>query len=183
MKFLDHLEEWLIAALMGTATVITFVAVMHRYASGFAIPGVQEALIKINMSWAQELTIFMFVWMAKFGAAYGVRTGIHVGVDVIINRMKPALHQKFVILGLMAGALFTGIVGTLGCYFVWKIAHTDQTSPDLEVPMWIVYMAIPLGSYLMCFRFLQVTWAYIKTGDLPKHDHSHVEGLEEEVKA
>lgn len=29
------------------------------------------------MSWAQELCIFMFVWMAKFGAAYGVRTGIH----------------------------------------------------------------------------------------------------------
>ncbi len=183
MKFLDHLEEWLIAALMGAATLITFVAVMHRYASGFAIPGVQEALIKINMSWAQELTIFMFVWMAKFGAAYGVRTGIHVGVDVIINRMKPAMYKKFVILGLLAGALFTGIVGTLGSNFVWEIAHTDQTSADLEVPMWIVYMAIPLGSYLMCFRFLQVTWAFIQTGDLPKHDHSHVEGLEDEVKA
>ena len=183
MKFLDHLEEWLIATLMGAATVITFVAVMHRYASGFAIPGVQEALIKINMSWAQELTIFMFVWMAKFGAAYGVRTGIHVGVDVIINRMKPAMYKKFVILGLLAGALFTGIVGTLGSNFVWEIAHTDQTSADLEVPMWIVYMAIPLGSYLMCFRFLQVTWSFIKTGELPKHDHSHVEGLEDEVKA
>ena len=183
MKFLDHLEEWLIAALMGAATLITFVAVMHRYASGFAIPGVQEALIKINMSWAQELTIFMFVWMAKFGAAYGVRTGIHVGVDVIINRMKPAMYKKFVILGLLAGALFTGIVGTLGSNFVWEIAHTDQTSADLEVPMWIVYMAIPLGSYLMCFRFLQVTWAFIQTGELPKHDHSHVEGLEDEVKA
>ena len=183
MKFLDHLEEWLIAALMGAATLITFVAVMHRYASGFAIPGVQEALIKINMSWAQELTIFLFVWMAKFGAAYGVRTGIHVVVDVIINRMKPAMYKKFVILGLLAGALFTGIVGTLGSNFVWEIAHTDQTSADLEVPMWIVYMAIPLGSYLMCFRFLQVTWAFIQTGDLPKHDHSHVEGLEDEVKA
>ena len=87
------------------------------------------------------------------------------------------------ILGLLAGALFTGIVGTLGANFVWEIAHTDQTSADLEVPMWIVYMAIPLGSYLMCFRFLQVTWAFIKTGELPKHDHSHVEGLEEEVVA
>jgi hypothetical protein len=28
----------------------------------------------------QELCIYMFIWMAKFGAAYGVRTGIHVGV-------------------------------------------------------------------------------------------------------
>lgn len=183
MKFLDHLEEWLIATLMGAATIIIFIAVVHRYLSGFAIPGVQDFLIQINTSWAQELTIYMFVWMAKFGAAYGVRTGIHVGVDVLINQLKPSRRNQFVILGLLAGALFTGIVGTLGGSFVWEIAHTDQTSADLEIPMWWVYLAIPLGSYLMCFRFLQVTWTFIKTGELPKHDHAHVEGLEDEVKA
>ncbi|MDO8177750.1 MAG: TRAP transporter small permease [Undibacterium sp.] len=183
MKFLDHLEEWLIATLMGAATIIIFVAVLHRYLSGFAIPGVQDFLIQLNTSWAQELTIYMFVWMAKFGAAYGVRTGIHVGVDVLINQLKPSRRNQFVILGLLAGALFTGVVGTLGASFVWEIGHTDQTSADLEIPMWWVYLAVPLGSYLMCFRFLQVTWTFIKTGELPKHDHAHVEGLEEEVKA
>ena len=183
MKFLDHLEEWLIATLMGAATIVIFIAVLHRYLSGFAIPGVQDFLIKLNTSWAQELTIYMFVWMAKFGAAYGVRTGIHVGVDVLINQLKPSRRIQFVILGLLSGALFTGIVGTLGASFVWEIAHTDQTSADMEIPMWWVYLAIPLGSYLMCFRFLQVTWTFIKTGQLPKHDHAHVEGLEEEVKA
>ncbi len=47
------------------------------------------------------------------------------------------------------------------------------------MPMWIVYLAVPLGSYLMCFRFLQVAWHFAKTGDLPKHDESHVEGLED----
>ncbi len=183
MKFLNHLEEWLIASLMGAATLVTFFAVLHRYLSGFDIPVVQDALLKMNTSWAQELTIYMFVWMAKFGAAYGVRTGIHVGVDVLINKLSPNRRNQFVILGLLAGALFTGIVGTLGGSFVWEIAHTDQTSADLEIPMWWVYLAIPLGSYLMCFRFLQVCWTFIKTGELPKHDHAHVEGLEEEVKA
>lgn len=183
MKFLDHLEEWLIAFLMGAATLITFIAVLHRYASGFPIPVVQDALIKINLSWAQELTIYMFVWMAKFGAAYGVRTGIHVGVDVLINKMNTPWRNKFVVLGLLSGALFTAIVAVLGSKFVWSLAHTDQTSSDLEVPMWIVYLAIPLGSSLMSFRFLQVAWTFVKTGELPKHDHSHVDGLEEEVKA
>jgi C4-dicarboxylate transporter, DctQ subunit len=183
MKFLNHLEEWLIASLMGAATIIIFIAVLHRYLSGFPIPVIQDILIKINLSWAQELTIYMFVWMAKFGAAYGVRTGIHVGVDVLVNRLNPAWRKQFIILGLLAGALFTGIVGTLGANFVWAIGHTDQTSSDLELPMWLVYLAVPLGSYLMCFRFLQVTWWFIKTGELPKHDHSHVEGLEQEVKA
>jgi C4-dicarboxylate transporter DctQ subunit len=33
----------------------------------------------------------------------------------------------------------------------------------------------------MCFRFLQVAWNFILTGELPRHDHGHVEGLEEET--
>jgi C4-dicarboxylate transporter DctQ subunit len=57
MKFLDHLEEWLIATLMGAATFIIFVAVVHRYLAGLPIPGLQDFLIQINTSWAQELCI------------------------------------------------------------------------------------------------------------------------------
>jgi C4-dicarboxylate transporter, DctQ subunit len=178
VKALDHLEEWLIAFLMGAATSVIFVAVVHRYASGIPWPAFQDWLLTINLSWAQELCIYMFIWMAKFGAAYGVRTGIHVGVDVLINRMKDRPRAAFILFGLLAGALFTGIVGSLGAKFVWEIAHTDQVSPDLELPMWIVFLAIPCGSYLMCFRFLQVAWSFWRTGELPHHDHSHVEGVE-----
>lgn len=182
MKLLDRLEEYLIALLMATATIITFVAVLHRYLSGFAIPIVQDALIQLNTSWAQELTIYLFVWMAKFGAAYGVRSGIHVGVDVLVNHLSEKNRKLFVLISLGAGALFTGIIGTLGANFVYGMAQTDQTSADMEIPMWWVYLAIPLGSYLMSFRFLQVAWKFIRTGELPKHDHTHVEGLDEEVK-
>jgi len=41
---------------------------------------------------------------------------------------------------------------------------------------------VPLGSYLMCFRFLQVGWRFLKTGELPHnhHDEAHVEGLDEQ---
>ncbi len=180
MKVLDRLEEWIIATLMAAATVVIFIAVVHRYLSGLPIPGVQDWLIQQNTSWAQEICIYMFVWMAKFGAAYGVRTGIHVGVDVVINRLDEKWRRGFIIFGLLAGAVFTGIVATLGGSFVYHMSQTDQTSADLEMPMWIVYMAIPLGSSLMCFRFLQVLVHFIKTGTLPKHDHSHVEGLEED---
>ncbi len=177
-KVLNHLEEWLIAFLMGAATLVIFVAVVHRYASSIPWPALQDWLLTINLSWAQELCIYMFIWMAKFGAAYGVRTGIHVGVDVLINMLKEKARFRFIIFGLLAGALFTGIVGTFGAKFVWEIAHTDQVSPDMELPVWIAFLAIPCGSYLMCFRFLQVTWAFWRTGELPHHDHGYVEGIE-----
>lgn len=196
LKLLDRLEEVLVAFFIGAATVIIFVAVVHRYLSGFEIPGLQDMLLDINLGWAQELCIIMFVWMAKFGAAYGVRTGIHVGVDVLINHLSDAVRQKFIIFGLLAGALFTGIIGTLGAHFVWEngMAYAvlstlgadtghffeGPVTPDLEWPTWIVYSAIPLGSYLMCFRFLQVTASFWRTGELPHHDHGHVDGIDEE---
>lgn len=197
MKFLDHLEEWLITLLMGAATSIIFVAVLHRYLTGFAIPGLQDALLRVNLGWAQELCIILFVWMAKFGAAYGVRTGIHVGVDVLINRLNAATRSKFIVFGLLAGALFTGVVATLGARFVWENgahyaifkllgmqvegAFPGPTTPDLEWPTWLVYSAIPLGSSLMCLRFLQAAVAFIKTGELPHYDHGHVEGLDDDA--
>ncbi len=194
MKYLDHLEEIIISFLIAAATVVIFAAVLHRYFSGLPIPVLQNWLLTINMSWAQELCIYMFVWMAKFGAAYGVRTGIHVGVDVLAARLPEAWRLKCVLLGISGGVLFTGIIGTLGASFVWEnglhfasykmlgMNLTDiiegPTSPDLEISTWIVYSAIPLGSYLMCFRFLQVGWIFLKTGKVPHHDHGHVEGIE-----
>jgi C4-dicarboxylate transporter DctQ subunit len=197
MKIMDHLEEWIVTFLMAAATLIIFVAVVHRYLAGLAIPGVQDWLLSLSLSWAQELTIIMFVWMAKFGAAYGVRTGIHVGVDVLINRLSDRMRAKFIVFGLCAGALFTGIVAALGARFVWENgAHyaflhlagmpldgipEGPTTPDLEWPTWMVYSAIPLGTSLMCFRFLQVMRDFLKTGELPHHDHGHVDGLDDEM--
>jgi TRAP-type C4-dicarboxylate transport system permease small subunit len=41
----------------------------------------------------------------------------------------------------------------------------------LEWPSWFIYLCIPLGSYLMCFRFLQVMWRYLRYGYLPHQGH------------
>jgi C4-dicarboxylate transporter DctQ subunit len=171
-RIIDRLEEWIIATLLAGATLIIFVAVVHRYASG--VPLLFPYMHPIDLSWTQELCIYMFIWMAKFGAAYGVRTGIHVGVDVLVNRLPPARAKRVITFGLMCGALFTSVVGTLGASLVWYMAETSQASNDLEAPMWIVYMAVPLGSYLMCYRFLQVAWHFARSGELPHHDVARV---------
>src|SRR3974390_2685490 len=176
LRILDRLEEIIIASLMGAATLLTFVTVAHRFLVD--VPVLYPYLFWINLAWSQELCIYMFIWMAKFGAAYGVRTGIHVGVDVLINRLNDIWRKWVILFGLMGGALFTAIVGTMGAKFVLELMNTDQVSPDMEIPSWIVYACIPLGSYLMCFRFLQVSWAYFKTGELPHHDAANVDGIE-----
>jgi C4-dicarboxylate transporter DctQ subunit len=195
-RILDSLEEIIIATLIGAATLLIFVAVAQRYGlSGVAsvyrwsraedIPWLMSltkslffAIAYVRLTWAQELCIFMIVWMAKFGAAYGVRTGIHVGVDVLVERLTGNAQRALIIAGLLAGALFTAIIGTLGAHLVWHIAETGQTSAVLELPMWLVYLAVPLGSYLMCYRFLEVAWTFWRTGERPHHDPGKVEGIE-----
>ena len=195
-RVLDHLEEWLIAFLIAAATMLIFVAVVHRYGTGVSInlskwaaaqgymaaAGALESVFKWfsswDLSWSQELCIIMFVWMAKFGAAYGVRTGAHVGVDLAINSLTGSSRYWAVMFGMLCGALFTFTVGTFGANLVYHIAQTSQTTNDLEAPQWLVYLAIPVGSYLMCFRFLQVARTFARTGELPHTDESHVEGLD-----
>lgn len=198
MKVLDRLEEILIATLIAAATLLIFVSVAQRYSLDLAASTMRWArghemdglaafarsafmtIKSVNLIWAQELTIIMFVWMAKFGAAYGVRTGIHVGIDVLINRLKPRARGFFILFGLLAGALFTGIIAAMGAKFVYHVRLASSFSPDLGLPQWIVYLAIPLGSSLMCFRFLQVAWSFWHTGELPHHDHGHVDGVDDD---
>jgi C4-dicarboxylate transporter DctM subunit len=195
-RALDHLEEWVIATLIAAATALIFFAVLHRYGTGLSIDlskwlaargvpvlpailkGIYLWLAALDVSWAQELCIYMFIWMAKFGAAYGVRTGIHVGVDLLVNRVPARSRKKVILFSLLCGAFFTGMIATFGGSFVAEMFKTGQQSNDLEAPMWIVYLAIPLGSGLMCFRFLQVSWFYYWTGELPHHNEAHVEGIE-----
>jgi C4-dicarboxylate transporter DctM subunit len=198
-RALDHLEEWLIATLIAAATLLIFVAVLHRYGTSASInlsksaathgipiiPDILRAiyvwLASLDLSWAQELCIYMFIWMAKFGAAYGVRTGIHVGVDVLVNLLPPAARKRVIVFSLLCGALFTGVVAVFGGLFVDEMFATGQHSNDLEAPMWVVYLTLPLGSGLMCFRFLQVAWWFYWTGRLPHSDTAHVEGVDESL--
>ena len=195
-RALDHLEEWLIATLIAAATALIFFAVLHRYGTGVSIdlskwaaargvPVVPEVLKAIylqlaalDISWAQELCIYMFIWMAKFGAAYGVRTGIHVGVDLLVNMLDAGNRRRVILFAIACGAFFTATIAMFGLAFVGEMFKTGQQSNDLEAPMWIVYLAIPLGSGLMCYRFLQVAWSFYWTGDLPHHDETKVEGIE-----
>jgi C4-dicarboxylate transporter DctM subunit len=199
LRALDHIEEWFIATLIAAATTLIFVAVLHRYGTGAAIDlskwamahgftaiaGILRSMFDwlsgLDLSWAQELCIYMFIWMAKFGAAYGVRTGIHVGVDVLVNVLPAASRRRVILLGLLCGALFTGVVAAFGSAFVSRMYATGQQSNDLEAPMWIVYLAIPLGSGLMCFRFLQVALSFFRTGELPHHSETKVEGVDADV--
>ena len=199
MRFLDRFEEIFIILLMAAATILIFVAVTQRYAldmtadlvrasRGWGIEWLSNGarsfystLRGLNLVWAQEACIYLFVWMAKFGAAYGVRIGIHVGVDVLTDRLEGTAKKVVTTIAMSGGIIFTFIVAWIGFDFVYHVYVNGQVSPDLEIKMWIVYLAVPLGSSLMCFRFVQALYIYLTTGEVVHHSFDTVEGIEEEA--
>lgn len=199
LRLLDRFEEILISLLMATAVALIFLAVVHRFSLTLAADMVGfgrthelawlqsaarstfKAINALKLTWAQEACIYLFVWMAKFGAAYGVRVGIHVGVDILAERLEGTARKVITTIAMSGGIIFTAILVWIGTDFVWHVYVNGQTSPDLEIKMWIVYLAVPLGSALMCFRFIQALVIFLKTGEIAHHDHGAVDGVEDEA--
>lgn len=197
LRILDRFEEVLISVLMAAAVILIFVAVFHRFSIGYAadlvryarandMPELQawarsvySSINSIKLTWAQEACIYLFVWMAKFGAAYGVRIGIHVGVDMVVLKLDAKWQRIVTIIAMSGGILFTAILVWIGSTFVYHVGVGGQISADLEMPMWIVYLAVPLGSALMCFRFIQALHLYVTTGQIVHHEHGHVDGMDD----
>lgn len=197
LRILDRFEEILISTLMALAVALIFVAVVHRFSLGVAadlvgwarandMAAVQDFargtfrwINSLKLTWAQEACIYLFVWMAKFGAAYGVRIGIHVGVDLLVQGLEGTAKKVMTVIAMSGGIVFTAIVAWIGAEFVWHSYQGGQISPDLEIKMWIVYLAVPLGSALMCFRFVQALYWYLTTGYVAHHDIGEVDGIDE----
>jgi len=112
-------------------TLVVFVQVVMRYV--FANPFV----------WAEEFSRYLLVWISCLGAAYGVRTGMHIAVEFF--------YGKFNDTGKTIASIFTHLIATV--FFtvcvIWGIrialAQWDQMSPGLQIPMTWAYLSVPVG--------------------------------------
>lgn len=99
----NRFEENVIAILMAAITLISFAQVIGRY--GF------------NSGWqgALEATRILFAWLILFGMSYGVKTGIHLGVDAIIRAFPHPLFKA----AALFGAFATFVYAMLLLYSGW----------------------------------------------------------------
>jgi C4-dicarboxylate transporter DctQ subunit len=141
-----RLEEGFIALLLAAMTTLTFANVIARY------------VFDSGITWALEITQFLFAWLILFGMSYGVKIGSHIGVDALV-RLFPRGGRK--IIGLLIVAS-----GLLYCYWLvsggWELVSfnhmLDMEAEDSPVKLWMVYLIMPVGGALLAFRFLQVGW-------------------------
>lgn len=115
--------------------------------------------------WIEEVQLLLFVWAIFFGASVAFRTGSHVGIDIIAERL-PEKGRK--ILDLFIFTVSTIILA----YFLWasyglSVNAAAKLTPYLKLPYWIIDDAAVVGSGIMIIQ--NTVYTYLKTtGKLPK---------------
>lgn len=143
-RILVRFEQAVITIGFAAATLLLFANVVARYAFDSGFP------------WVLEAVQYLFAWVVLIGAAYGIREGIHLGIDILTIRFPEAVQRW---LGLTAVAVCLGFsipVLWLSIEYTWKIRQWGDLSLDLQIPQWIPYLAIPVGMSLMTWHLVMV---------------------------
>lgn len=184
-RFVNSLEQNIIAIILGVMTILTFVNVVLRY------------VFQSSLIWGLELTLALFAWLVLLGISHAVKINAHLGVDAVINLLPPTARRA---LALFAGALcifyavlllkgawdywapFAGFQQTGGRWFPTGFIETrDRAFYETEqipmpfflnwmgdvfnmgdayekLPRLVPYVVLPLGIALLLFRLLQAVW-------------------------
>lgn len=145
-RSIDVFEKTVITVGFGIATLLLFTNVVMRY------------LFDSGLTWVLEAVQYLFAWVVLIGAAHGVKAGIHLGIDILVEKFSEHIQRYISLFALALSLLFVGTTFVLSIEYIVKIYAWGDLSLDLQIPQWIPYLAIPIGLGLMFYHFLGVGW-------------------------
>jgi C4-dicarboxylate transporter, DctQ subunit len=143
MRWLERLEEGLVAFLMAAMTLVAFAQVVARYVFNY------------SFVWALELNGVLFAWLIFVGMSYGVRVGAHIGIDIVVKSVRPAVARAFGLVGALLCIVYALIVTVGGWRYVQKMYDVGIEMQDMPVAQWVPRIILPLGFALLALRFGQ----------------------------
>jgi TRAP-type C4-dicarboxylate transport system permease small subunit len=142
-KFFDHFEEILGSILVAVMVTISFVNVITRY------------FIRMSLSWSEEITVNLFVWVVMLGTAIAFKKGSHLGMEFIYERFPDRIKKALFLLSAILSIAFFVVLGWLGAIEVKDEIDLCVITESLAIPVWYYTIAIPVFSVLVVFRILQ----------------------------
>jgi C4-dicarboxylate transporter DctQ subunit len=153
---LDHAlgrAEWaFIGAALAFTSALLFVNVVLRYV--FLAP----------INWAEELTLYLMVWIVFVGGSVAVRTRGHIAIDLLPLLLSPANRRRLAIGVALAALAFFSVFCWYSGQHVLRVRSIGQTTPVMGAPMWLAYLAMPVGSLLMGLRTVQFLYRALREG-------------------
>lgn len=139
----DWIERIIVGLLGACALVIAVLQVFGRYIDP------ADAI-----TWAEEVIVYIAVWAVMIISSDLVRTNGHVRPDLVLRLMGPQGQRWVELFNCLIALAFTfGMV-----WYGWDVVNTallldQRSSSDLQFPMWIYYLALPVGGGLMFLRY------------------------------
>ncbi len=141
---IDRILEVICAALLGATVLITFIAVIFRYVLGSAL------------SWSFEASLALLTYLTFVGCYLAMRKNAHLKVEVLVAKF-PALAQVMVF--TMNQLVIIAIAAVMVVYGMRQMTmFHSQTTLVLELPLSLLYAAIPLSGLLMALQSITELW-------------------------
>ncbi len=144
LKLLDeYLEMSICVVLISAISIILGLQVFMRY------------VMQNSLSWSEELSRYLFVWLIYIGISYGAKIMRHIKIDASLYMFPKKWRSYVVIVGDFLFFVFCLIVVTYSVFLVQRQIMLSQTSPAIGMPMWILYAAPGVGFTLTALRQIQ----------------------------
>jgi len=135
--------KWTAIAMFALMVALCLLQVISRY------------ILKISLSFTEELSRFLFIWVTFLGTAMALKKQQHVKMDMLIGIFPSSLRR----IVEAAVSFFTLLIYMiLVCSGIGVMAKTmDQTSAAMNLPMGLVYAAVPV-SFTVMILFQLCEW-------------------------
>jgi len=143
LKVTDKGLAIVLEVLMGVMVLDVTWQVLSRY------------LVKHPSPYTEELARFLLIWIGLLGASYAYRQMMHLGVDVLVQKLQGTARlwaDALVHTLVLVFAVF--VMGWGGFRLVLLTLELNQLSAALQIKMGYVYVVIPLSGLLITFYAL-----------------------------
>lgn len=138
----ENFEEFLMSASLWMVVVIMGLQIIMRY------------IFKSSLSWSEETSRYLFIWFTFLGISFAVHNNSHIRLD-IVETFFPVLKKPLEYIGDVFFIAFLIYMIKPGIDVITFLINTNQTSPAVELPMYIVYFSLLFGIFLSLFRYSQ----------------------------
>ena len=144
---LDAVSRWAIIALMAVMTSTVVIQVFVRY------------ILNDSIDAADEVSRLTFVWAILLAIPHGLKTGAHVGIDLVVGRLGPAWRNRIFRFTSAAGILLLLVVAWQAQFMMQRT--WDQPMPTLPFSNGIFYIALLLSTVHAALHLVPYTlgWA------------------------
>lgn len=110
---------------------------------------------KIPTVWQTELAIYLLMMATYVGAAYGLKHGAHIHIDIVVDRLPPKSRELIFLVVSIPGLAIAGTIAGYAWPMWWEAYEAGYHSESLWGPPLIFpYILLPLGMSFLAVQYL-----------------------------